>query len=455
MSYLDKYKGQDGRRSVYDILSLDPNNQAQWENVIKPNYVATDMDKVVIGGNTFTNYGDFQFAWEKSYVKSPERSADGSIGNLNSYATFVTPHLIINFGIMSIDDYRRIMRLDLEANEFVVECYDPIYNNKFKGKMYFGTPQMAKLLKLAKIRFNGDAWEEFVELVGVQEYTVELIGTNADLDLVGVRYEVNAPYGETPTVMPSGEEEVYKGEDIVIGTSTDIPTETFGGKYKFRCWNISPDNPTYVKATGNYTNGYAYTINEPLVLYAQWDSLTNRTLTYNYGVAQEDADKAPTTYPTSKTVVKDRAIGTLPPIPKYPQEDKLWVNNPYHNGGWYKTPIKAEGATPLTGNELYWSDRDGAIYLLYDVYSYDLVLKIERDESNPHPYDHFYIYQANAHQYGNPIKYGSPITLPTPVREGYKFDGWYKGDDFRPETKFSNTTMPAENYTLYGRWVEE
>ena len=198
MSYLDKYKGQDGRRSVYDILSLDPNNQAQWENVIKPNYVATDMDKVVIGGNTFTNYGDFQFAWEKSYVKSPERSANGSIGNLNSYATFVTPHLIINFGIMSIDDYRRMMRLDLEANEFVVECYDPIYNNKFKGKMYFGTPQMAKLLKLAEIRFNGDAWEEFVELVGVQEYTVELIGTNADLDLVGVRYEVNAPYGETP-----------------------------------------------------------------------------------------------------------------------------------------------------------------------------------------------------------------------------------------------------------------
>ena len=35
MSYLDKYKGQGDRRSVYDILSLDP--QKDWD-IIKKNY---------------------------------------------------------------------------------------------------------------------------------------------------------------------------------------------------------------------------------------------------------------------------------------------------------------------------------------------------------------------------------------------------------------------------------
>ena len=47
MSYLDKYKGYGDSKSVYDILSLNPNNKTHWENEIKPKYVATDIEKVV------------------------------------------------------------------------------------------------------------------------------------------------------------------------------------------------------------------------------------------------------------------------------------------------------------------------------------------------------------------------------------------------------------------------
>ena len=68
----------------------------------KTAYKATGIDKVIIDGNEFTDYGAFSFLWEKSYVKSPERSGDGTIGNLNSYATFITPHLKIDFSMMSI-----------------------------------------------------------------------------------------------------------------------------------------------------------------------------------------------------------------------------------------------------------------------------------------------------------------------------------------------------------------
>ena len=57
---------------------------------------------VDINGNIFTDYSAFSFLWEKTYVKSPVRSGNGTIGNLNSYATFLTPHLKIDFSLMSI-----------------------------------------------------------------------------------------------------------------------------------------------------------------------------------------------------------------------------------------------------------------------------------------------------------------------------------------------------------------
>lgn len=253
-------------RGVVDILRLDPNIPTDWE-IIKNEYSAIDIEKVIIDGDTFTNYGDFQFVWEKSYVKSPSRSNAGVIDNLNSYATFVTPHLILNFSIMSIDDYRAIMRKDLERNEFVVECYDPIYNKRISVKMYFATPQMAKLYTIAKKRLNGSEWEDFIELVGVHGYTVELIGTNTDLDKVSVIYHLNPPADTGYADQTVGEDDVYKGQDIVVGTSaSEITKQKFNDKYVFTKWNLKPNGGD----KGNYINDYEYTINHDLVLYAQW-----------------------------------------------------------------------------------------------------------------------------------------------------------------------------------------
>ena len=105
---------------------------------------------VKIDGNEFTDYGAFSFLWEKSYVKSPERSGDGSIGNLNSYATFVTPHLKIDFSMMSIDSYRILMKLLYEKNEHIVQCYDIVNNEFTTNNMYFATEEMPKLWTIAR-----------------------------------------------------------------------------------------------------------------------------------------------------------------------------------------------------------------------------------------------------------------------------------------------------------------
>ena len=440
-----------GRNSIYNILNLDPNNAEDWE-VIKEKYRATDIDKVIIDGDTFTNYGDFQFVWEKSYVKSPERSASGAIDNLNSYATFVTPRLVINFALMSIDDYRAIMRKDLERNEFVVQCYDPIYNRPVTAKMYFATPQIAKLHTIARKRFDENAWEDFVELVGVEGYSVELIGTNTDLDLVSVTYHLNPPINSNTSMpyvptnaLPSYSEDVYNGQEVVIGSvATQIVDETFGGALRFTKWNISSETPLENKTQGNYINGNSTVVGEyGLELYAQWEKSEDRLLTFNYGVADPVINESLYAYETSRKVVQGQSIGVLPKAdtPKVKFKDINGVEKeytPYTNGAWYKTPVKANDSVPVADNTKYWIDRDSSIYLLYDTTEYKVTLYLQGTY-----YQHY------------SVKYNENPHLPLLVKDGFSFDGWYTTIDYQQGTKFTSTTMPPYNLTLYARWVQQ
>ena len=261
-SYNDKYMGQDGRLSVMQILQRV--GTIEYKQSETKEYEAVDISKVKIDGNTFSNYGQYSFIWEKTFKKSPKRGGDGSIGNLNSYTTFLTPHLIMDFSVMSIDDYRRIMLLHHGANEFTVECYDPIYNRKINVKMYFATEEMAKLYTIAQHRLlDNGSWEEWVDLVGVTEYKVELIGTNNQLDLVSVRYVYNSDTTPTGAPIPDQyEEDVYLGEEIVVGSNSTFPDTPPSDTQKFKHW---VDDEGII-----YTNGKTWTVNVPLTLYAVW-----------------------------------------------------------------------------------------------------------------------------------------------------------------------------------------
>ena len=463
-SYKDKYKGVDNRLSVMEILQkvgtteYKNNKITLADGTTRHEYEAVDIAEVKIDGNRFRNYGQYSFIWEKTFVKSPERSGNGSIGNLDSYATFITPHLILDFSIMSIDDYRKIMLLHYGANEFIVECYDPIYNRKIKVKMYFGTEEMAKLFTIAQNRLlpNGQ-WEEWVDLVGVTEYKVELIGTNNDLDRVSVRYFVNAPAqtvnGVTSTLIPDfatdgGEEDVYMGEDVLLGSNTNIPQETFASRKKFKNWNTQADGSGLT-----FLNGYAYTINENLSLYAQWEDMTEYTLTYNYGLADPSINDLTYEYVTSKRISYGQGIGILPTAeaPKVKYKDiydggkEKEKSDVYSNPQWWKVPQKVTkldtngnditSTLIVADNEPYWANKDSTIYLLYETNKYGLILYLDGA-----------LYQTNY------IEYNTPTNLPQRVRSGYIFDGWYYTSDYQSGTKFSGN-MPPYSITLYARWV--
>lgn len=449
-SYLDKYKGVDDRPSVYDILQKV--GTTEYRNEEKREYEAVDISKVKIDEITLTNYGAYSFIWEKTYVKSPERSSDGSLGNLNSYATFLTPHLILDFSIMSIADYRAIMKLHYERNEFTVECYDPIYEKKITAKMYFATEEMAKLYTIAQNRLKTDGtWEEWVDLVGVSEYKVELIGTNNDLDLVSVRYEYNPPKDENnqliyPTaypIPPQYEEDVYVGEEIIIGQNSTFPSIPPSNEWQFDKWNTQADGNGEPKS-----NGLALSVNGDLTLYAQWKKSTGRTLSFNYGLSDPklvgyDPNTGVPIYKYNITINKGDKIGTLPEITEEPQV--TYNNERYHayeNGGWYRIPTKDENMR-VTADTIFWTDRDDIIYCLYDAKKFT-VTYVTNKPSNA---------QGTIDLDVQNIAYGQKIYMPTLFLQGYKFDGWFMDADF--ETKASaNAVMPPMNITLYAKWSE-
>lgn len=135
-------------------------------------------DTVEIGGQTFTDYGEFSFFWEKTYVKQPSRSVSGAMSELDNIATFNVPHLKIKYSLMSITDYRRLGQLILLKNEFLVKCYDALNDKVTTNKMYFLPDQMPQFFSIAHYTASGDAtWSE---LIGVKDYTIEMVGTLND-----------------------------------------------------------------------------------------------------------------------------------------------------------------------------------------------------------------------------------------------------------------------------------
>lgn len=432
--------GKDGvKRSIIEILGLSIDER-------KANYEAVGIDYVKIGGNIYRNYSQFYFGWDKNYVTEPIRNERLAIENLNAYATGRVGHLFMDFKLMSIDDFRSIIKQDLEQNEFVVECYDTVYDTRRVLKMYLATQEERhKLRTIANRRLKNDgSWEEWVDLVGVEEYTLELIGTNAGLDKVSVIYHLNPPSDTGIIDETVGENDIVAGSDLIIGTSTTFPEETFNGKYRFKCWNISPSGGD----KGNYLDDKVYTINDTLVLYAIWESTSSHTLSYSYGLSNPMVSNGQAVM--SQSVQYGQPISALPTFdvsPPVVTNDGTFY--PYVNGGWYKTPTLASNSTPIQGTPNYWVDASSTIYLLYQTQEYKLITDSGIDG----------VYFSDKY-----IKYNSAVSLPSLIRSGYTFEGWYVAQKYigyawvdiptEEQQQFSGT-MPPYDIKVVARWEQD
>lgn len=408
-------------------MSLEERQQLYGVNgvyTVNGDTIERHIDRVIINGNIFTDYKAFSFLNEKSYVKSPVRSGAGIIGNLNSYATFLTPRLKIDFSMLSINGYRVLMNLIYGANEFIVTCYDVVQNKNITNKMYFAPTEMPKLWTIIRA-LNG---EQSIELLGVEDFSVELIGTNADVDLIGIMYY----YDESETIFDASDD-VYMGDELIIGQDVEFIDNPPSGK-KFSHW-IDKNGIVY-------DNGTAWRMNSNLTLYAVWKDVTEYTLSFDYGLSnvykEQDPETSILTPVNSKTVQKGQMIGTLPLVDEsitieYGNPSQKYT--PYVNGGWYKTTQKDETQKVRSTTE-YWAEKNTTIYCLYTTLSY-------------------YVYYHPNNGYNIPtqyIPYGSSVFLPEIAKEGYIFDGWYEDEQL---TKKFSGAMPPYSIDLYAKWVSK
>ena len=410
--------------SIIEILEMSKANRIA-------EYKAVGIEKVVIDGNIFTDYGAFSFLYEKSYVKSPVRSGSGTIGNLNSYATFLTPHLKIDFGLMSIDSYRTLMNLIYSKNEFTVTCYDVVYNKQQTHKMYFSTEEMPKLWTIVDA-LNGD--ENAIMLLGVQDYTVEMIGTNESLDIVEVLY-----YDNNGVLINEATQSVDKGTEVVINYDFVAPTGyRFNGDWKNEVGSIVRNGEAIritdtiklyaqVTPTDEYTLSFAY--GNGNVLYSQTAGAINSiTIKENETINQAIARANITLANGSNFTFPENGTGGI--SVEY-EEGKYKV--PYEFKGWYWT-AEANSQTRVYGSTLFDYKLNRTIYQIYEPINYSV---------------EYITNTTNISLNTMQVAYKSNVSLPILSMSGHTFKGWYLDSAF---TKQFSGTMPPYNITHYAKW---
>lgn len=256
---------------LIELLKKDFNDPIRQK--YNANAEGKKISEVKISGNVIRGYGAFSFINEKTLLKTPERSSSGAMSDIQDIPSFVTPHLKIDFSLLFIDDYRKLMTLIYSQNEHIVSCYDIVEDKIVTNRMYFATEQMPKIYSIAR-QLQGQT-EEVVELLGVRDYTVEMIGTNNSVETINVQYYVNPPSSglwagdafRSKTYYQN--QDVYIGEDVYVNgvdnQEYSIPALTFNNKYKFEYWCDNANGVGF-----KYTNGEIYRLGTDKTLYAIW-----------------------------------------------------------------------------------------------------------------------------------------------------------------------------------------
>lgn len=234
-------------------------------NELRDAYRNSQIDRIEIDGEVITGYFEYSFLEEKSYKEQPVRSDDGTIQDLNSYSTFLTPRVIIRYNMMNIEDYRKLMKKLKSKNAFNVVCYDIVEDKRVQHEMYFATPQMPVI------------YQQYLMALGIKEYTIELIGTNRHAGF-SITYDYNLPdylKQKFKTRYPNEKEymvytDVPYNAPFLIGNiylpDGELLESTFPSAI-INSWNTSPngDGITYKQDR--------YFIQKDLTLYAQWQQI--------------------------------------------------------------------------------------------------------------------------------------------------------------------------------------
>jgi uncharacterized repeat protein (TIGR02543 family) len=385
-------------------------------------------------------------------VKSPTRSADGTIGNLDSYPVFTTPQLQIDFSLLGIDMYRKIMNLIYARREHVVQCYDIVRDTQVTEKMYFEPEELPKLATITRQLQS----EEFsrIEILGVQDYVVTMVGTNVPNELININY-----YDRNNKIIPNASEQMVENTEILIGegvTVEDVNGQKFNNQWqrgylKNGVW-IGDDKVTYA-------NKQAYSVvlesaeeiaNKSISFKAVYKDSTEYNLVLNYGLGEPITDgysKTVATIPFTagqtyiQALEKNKYFKSLPItyVPKIEINGKKY--DTHTRLGWFRTPTYGIGSVAITNDDVISPYSDTAIYQLFEPITYTVNF---RDVM----YEALTLLPIDV-----PVNENVPLPKFTEYKgsdgETWKFIGWYTDDK---HTTLFDGKMPPYDITLYAKW---
>ncbi len=202
-------------------------------------------------------------------------------------------------------------------------------------------------------------------------------------------------------------------EVLYGGVYGQLPTPTRTG-YTFDGWYTAATGGSKVTATTTVTETTAHT------LHAHWTANTY-TVTYNKngGTITNESKYTSYTYGTGLTLPTPTRTG-------------------YRFGGWYTSSgLTGTAATSIsstaTGNKTYYAKWTANTYTV--------------------------TYNKNSGTITNESKYtsytyGTGLTLPTPIRTGYTFGGWYTSSGLTGTAATSISSTTTGNKTYYAKWTD-
>lgn len=405
--------------------------------------VSKTFARIRIDGNEIGGYLTYTALDAKSYLEEPSRSLTGVIENLNAYPTFLTPQVTLEFKYMNIETYRLIINIIQARNEHIVEYYDIVQDKMVTRKMYFKPEELPTI------------FQKRLEILAVTNYKIELVGTNAELDLLSIRYHFNSPE-EGITGSDVGDPEEYvSGDEFIAGNGADAiknNTAASNAGYVFSGWNTAANGGGVL-----YQDGYAYIINDSqtdnkvLHLYAQWSDSNEYTLSYNYGLGETYTNTDGSAL-NNKKIALNEVYGTLPTTQAkaitYNGEEYVGADSPYYDPQWYMNPVITPTSTVITATTPYTVQGNSTIYQLFKTKTYKIHFNMNAggDTTTPDHYDDI------------SAEYGAMIYKPQdPTRAGYTFEGWYREVSPTDEdVSFTFSTMPPSKTdmttTLYAKW---
>lgn len=234
-----------------------------------------EITSFTLDTETYTGYKGYSFFWELTLVSQPERSQGGVI-DLTSNAYFITPHLRIDFSLISYHDFMRLRQQQLSKLYFTLKCFDTDFNRVIEEEVYFHPDTLPNFVTMAR-KLNGEKW---IEILGAKDYTIELVGTNRLVEKKEIIYNLNAPTDITWTQETQVKKEFAKNTTVGVGNNAfittgqdnagqdvkeKISTLTFDKKYEFKYWCKTADGTGF-----KYIDGDEYFLRENTEIYAIW-----------------------------------------------------------------------------------------------------------------------------------------------------------------------------------------